>query len=390
MVFVSAGVAGPRPSKASEESVLTTSDRCRVLKVGVSAACAPGPAERMSADKSSRFTGSHRFGERSFDTSEHSADGPRASGDRPTLSCSIRADDLAGVGVNAQPDLVAGCVVRLGLPHAVVEIDVVHMRVTLGFQRGFHVMLAQCRHLFIRVHLAGAGIDANVHMVAIGALRLGMPHAVLELQVVHLGVALLGELAVHLRFGQCLLRHPGICPGRTIAARRNSLGQRSCGWIRLRGSDRVDQTAASFSFFSGRTFTFTVAGLAANTCSRPVNGFLPLRFGLAGTFTALILNRPGRVNWPTPFLCTDASTADSRPASTALTAFASTLAWAAIWAISPDFDKASFSGFTGAAALAGAFLAGAFLAVVLVAMDFISIVGNSVLEGLGGLAARTM
>jgi hypothetical protein len=48
---------------------------------------------------------------------------------------------------------------------------------------------------------------------------------------------------------------------------------------------------------------------------------------------------------------------------------------------------------TGAAALtalAGAFLAGAFLAVVLVAMDFISIVGNSGLTGLGGLAACTM
>src|SRR6185312_9556235 len=85
---------------------------------------------------------------------------------------------------------------------------------------------------------------------------------------------------------------------------------------------RVDQTAASFSFFSARTLTFTVAGLAANICSSPVNGFLPLRFGLAATLTALILNRPGRVKWPTPFLCTDASTADSRPASTALTAFA--------------------------------------------------------------------
>src|SRR6185437_613490 len=173
------------------------------------------------------------------------------------------------------------------------------------------------------------------------------------------------------------------CPGRLLRTV-------ACGWIRRCGSDRVDQTAASFSFFSARTLTFTVAGLAANICSSPVNGFLPLRFGLAATLTALILNRPGRVKWPTPFLCSDAGTAESRPAGTALTAFASTLAWAARWAIRPDFDRLSPSGFTGAAVLAGAFLAGAFLAVVLVAMDFISVMGNSGFEGLGGLAACTM
>ncbi|KGI78023.1 hypothetical protein LF63_0106505 [Oleiagrimonas soli] len=43
----------------------------------------------------------------------------------------------------------------------------------------------------------------------------------------------------------------------------------------LQGAGR-DQSAVSLSFFSGRTLTLTVAGLAANTCSRPVNGFLPL------------------------------------------------------------------------------------------------------------------
>src|SRR3546814_12734111 len=63
------------------------------------------------------------------------------------------------------------------------------------------------RSLLIRVDLAGAGIDAQIHAVAVCALRLGAPHAVLELQVVHLGVTLGGELVVHLRFGQRLLCH---------------------------------------------------------------------------------------------------------------------------------------------------------------------------------------
>lgn len=62
-------------------------------------------------------------------------------------------------------------------------------------------------------------------------------------------------------------------------------------------------TAASLTFFSARTFTRTVAGLASNHCSRPVNGFLPKRRLVAGTFTDVTLNRPGSVNSPAPFLC---------------------------------------------------------------------------------------
>lgn len=50
----------------------------------------------------------------------------------------------------------------------------------------------------------------------------------------------------------------------------------------------LDQAAASFSFFSGRTLIFREAGLAANTCSRPVKRLMPLRFGFAGTLMALI------------------------------------------------------------------------------------------------------
>jgi len=55
------------------------------------------------------------------------------------------------------------------------------------------------------------------------------------------------------------------------------------------------QRAASLSFFSARIFSFTVAGLAANHCSSLVNGLMPLRFGLAGTLTAVIFSRPGMV-----------------------------------------------------------------------------------------------
>src|SRR5690348_13868439 len=131
------------------------------------------------------------------------------------------------------------------------------------------------------------------------------------------------------------------------------------------------QSAASFSFFSGRTFTFTVAGLAANTCSCLVNGLMPVRFGLAGTWIALILNRPGRVNWPAPFLCTAPSTACSSAASTALTCLVSTLVCWAMWEIRPDLLSESLIGLIAAGAAFGAglaALAGAFLAVVLVAM----------------------
>ena len=45
----------------------------------------------------------------------------------------------------------------------------------------------------------------------------------------------------------------------------------------------LNYSAASFSFFSGRTFTLTEAGLAANHWSWPVNGFFPKRFFVAAT-----------------------------------------------------------------------------------------------------------
>ena len=61
-------------------------------------------------------------------------------------------------------------------------------------------------------------------------------------------------------------------------------------------------SAASFSFFSGRTLRRTEAGFAANHLSSPVNGSLPKRFFLAGTSCATTFSKPGSVNSFAPFL----------------------------------------------------------------------------------------
>src|SRR5690606_8638659 len=114
------------------------------------------------------------------------------------------------------------------------------------------------------------------------------------------------------------------------------------------------QDAASLSFFSGRIFTFTEAGLAANHCSSLVNGLMPLRFGLAGTDTAVIFSRPGRVKEPAPFLLTEPATAASSDARTARTSRAATPVPSAMCATRPDLVSASLIGF-GAAGLAAVF-----------------------------------
>jgi hypothetical protein len=80
-----------------------------------------------------------------------------------------------------------------------------------------------------------------------------------------------------------------------------SLHTKNCGGI-APPQFRNHQPAASFSFLSGRILILTLAGFAANHCSSLVNGLMPLRFGLAGTLTAVIFRRPGSVNEPTPFL----------------------------------------------------------------------------------------
>jgi len=48
------------------------------------------------------------------------------------------------------------------------------------------------------------------------------------------------------------------------------------------------------SFLRALALNLTVTGLAANHCFSPMNGFLPKRLGLAGTFCAITLSKPGK------------------------------------------------------------------------------------------------
>src|ERR1700739_1582511 len=117
----------------------------------------------------------------------------------------------------------------------------------------------------------------------------------------------------------------------------------------------------------------TLAGLAGNQRSSPVNGSLPKRFFLAGTACTTIFRRPESVNSPAPFLWTEPRIVSSSAASTALAAFCSTPARSATWVASEAFVKVSLIGdgapdaftatFLAAAVLvAGAFFAATFLA----------------------------
>src|SRR6201993_3893863 len=137
---------------------------------------------------------------------------------------------------------------------------------------------------------------------------------------------------------------------------------------RIRGSFRfrrargaptaaLDYSAASFSFFRARVLIFTDAGLAAIMRSTPVNGSLPMRFFLAGTLCTTTLSRPGSVNSPRPFLCTEASIADSSEASTDLTDFRSTPDCSATCVARLDLLKAVLIGLSAAGAAAGALAA---------------------------------
>src|SRR5207342_2962293 len=110
---------------------------------------------------------------------------------------------------------------------------------------------------------------------------------------------------------------------------------------------QLPQAAASLSFLSGRTLTLVEAGFAANHCSSLVTGLMPLRFGLAGTLTAVIFSRPGRVKEPAPFLDREPATAPSSEASTARTSRAATPLFSDRCATRPDLLSASLIGFAG-------------------------------------------
>src|SRR6202000_1889532 len=122
-------------------------------------------------------------------------------------------------------------------------------------------------------------------------------------------------------------------------------------------------SAASFSFFRARVLIFTEAGFAANMRSTPVNGSLPMRFFLAGTFCTVTFSRPGSVKEPRPFLLTDMTIAPSSAASTALVDFASTPDCSATCVARLDLLNAVLIGFSAAgAAFTGALTAFAALA----------------------------
>jgi hypothetical protein len=76
----------------------------------------------------------------------------------------------------------------------------------------------------------------------------------------------------------------------------------------------------SLSAFMGMARTTFLAGLAWIVIAAPVNGFLPGRALVAGLRTTLSFRRPGRTNWPGPFL----------PSSLAIRSFSAVKA-PAIW-----------------------------------------------------------
>src|SRR5690606_4842887 len=76
-----------------------------------------------------------------------------------------------------------------------------------GRQPGLDIGLAEGGHLLVWIDLAGLRIDRQVDAVAVGAARIGGPDAVLELDVVDIRIALRLELGADLGGRQRVLRH---------------------------------------------------------------------------------------------------------------------------------------------------------------------------------------
>src|SRR5690606_36729733 len=91
-----------------------------------------------------------------------------------TGSVAFGADHLAGRGIQAQLEVAAIGVLRLGGPEAVVEFDVVDVRVTGGAEIRALVGLAQLRHRVFRVELTAGRIDAHLDALAPSAARVGL------------------------------------------------------------------------------------------------------------------------------------------------------------------------------------------------------------------------
>src|SRR5690606_39824996 len=99
----------------------------------------------------------------------------------PRTSVARLADYLAGGRIQAQLDVLALCVLGFGLPDAVLEFDVMDLGVACGREPGLDVGLAQVGDLLVGIDLAALRIDRQVDAVAVGAARVRAPDAVLEL-----------------------------------------------------------------------------------------------------------------------------------------------------------------------------------------------------------------
>src|ERR1700722_8133180 len=116
--------------------------------------------------------------------------------------------------------------------------------------------------------------------------------------------------------------------------------------------------AALFNFDNARILTRTLAGLAAPFIISPVAG---LRISVpalrAGTLRSVILQRPGRVNSPTPRGCTEPNITDSSVLNTPIAVFRGMSFCSAIRLMSADFVSVSLIARMDVSALAGFFLA---------------------------------
>merc|ERR1719356_397843 len=74
-----------------------------------------------------------------------------------------------------------------------------------------------------------------------------------------------------------------------------------------------------FNFFIGNVLTVFEAGLALKTHGSFVNGFTPLRAGVAGFFLSFMFNAPASLKEPFFFSCSAATA--TMPSTTPLTSF---------------------------------------------------------------------
>src|SRR5258708_71136 len=124
-------------------------------------------------------------------------------------------------------------------------------------------------------------------------------------------------------------------------------------------ADAWDQgIAAPFNFDNARIFTRTLAGLAAPFIISPVAGLRTSVPALrAGTLRSVILQRPGKVNSPTPRGCTEPSITDSSEFKTPIAVLRGMSFSSASRLMSADFVRVSLITGIDVSVLPGFFLA---------------------------------